>query len=52
MVFKDLTSYRTTGKENCLETSELQLASNLSSSTQIETDPEHEEENSVRRSKI
>ena len=41
-VFKNLTSIPHTRYENSLETSELNLASNLSSSTELETALKHE----------
>ena len=50
-VFKNLTSFPNTGGENNFENSELDLISNLSSSTELEADIEHEEEKTVRRSK-
>ena len=37
-VFKNLTSFPKTGEENIFETSELDLISNLSSSTELEAD--------------
>ena len=49
--FKNLTSFLKTGEENNFENSELYLASNLSSSTELEADIKHEEEKTVRRSK-
>ena len=36
--FKNFTSLTNTGEKSCFETSELNLASNLSSSTELETD--------------
>ena len=50
-VFKNLTSFPKTEEENNFENSELDLASNLSSSAEIEADIKHEEEKTVRRSK-
>ena len=50
-VFKNLTSFPKTGEENNFENSELDLISNLSSSTELEADIKHEEEKTVRRSK-
>ena len=50
-VFKNLTSFPKTGEENNFENSELDLISNLSSSTELEADIKHEEENTIRRSK-
>ena len=50
-VFKNLNSFPKTGEENNFENSELDLASNLSSSTEVEADIKHEEEKTVRRSK-
>ena len=50
-VFKNLTSFPKTGGKNNFENSELDLASNLSSSTELEADNEHEEEKIIRRSK-
>ena len=50
-VLKKLTSFHKTGEENNFENSELDLDSNLSSSTEIEADIKHEEEKTVRRSK-
>ena len=50
-VFKNLTSFPKTGEENNFENSELDLISNLSSSTELKADIKHEEEKTVRRSK-
>ena len=50
-VFKNLISFPNTGEENNFENSELDLVSNLSSSTELEADIKHEEEKTVRRSK-
>ena len=50
-VFKNLTSFPKTGEENNFENSELDLASNLSSSTELEADIKHGEEKTIRRSK-
>ena len=50
-VFKNLTSFPKTGEENNFENSELDLISNLSSSTELEADIKHEEEKTIRRSK-
>ena len=50
-MFKNLTSFPITGEENNFENSELDLAGNLSSSTELEADIEHEEEKTVRRSR-
>ena len=49
-VFKNLTSFPKTGEENNFENSELDLISNLSSSTELEADIKHEEEKTIRRS--
>ena len=49
-VFKNLTSFPKTVEENNFENSELDSASNLSSSTELK-DIKHEEEKTVRRSK-
>ena len=43
-VFKNLTSFIETGEENNFENYELDLASNLSSRTELEADIKHEEE--------
>ena len=43
-MFKNLTSFPKTGEENNFENSELDLISNLSSSTELEADIKHEEE--------
>ena len=50
-MLKNLTSFPKTGEENNFENSELDLASNLRSSTELEADIKHEEEKTVRRSK-
>ena len=50
-MFNNLTSFPETGEENNFENSELDLASNLSSSTELEADIKHEEEKTIRRSK-
>ena len=50
-VFKNLTSFPKTGEENNFENSELDLTSNLSSSTELGADIKHEEETTIRRSK-
>ena len=50
-ILKNLTSFPHTGEENNFENSELDLVSNLSSSTELEADIKHEEEKTVRRSK-
>ena len=50
-VFKHLTSFPETGEENNFENSELDMASNLSSSTELEADIKHEDEKTIRRSK-
>ena len=50
-VFQNLTSFPKTGEENNFENSEIDLASNLSSSTELEADIKHEEEKTIRRSK-
>ena len=50
-VFKNFTSFLKTGEENNFKSSELDLASNLSSSNDLEADIKHEEEKTVRRSK-
>ena len=50
-VFKKSTSFPKTGEENNFENSDLDLTSNLSSSTEIEADNKHEDETTVRRSK-
>ena len=50
-VFKNLTSVPKTGEENNFENSELDLTSNLSSSSELEADIKHEEEKTVRKSK-
>ena len=44
IVFKNLTSFPNAGEENNFENSELDLASNLSSGTELEADLTHEEE--------
>ena len=44
MVIKNLTSIPNTGEENNFENSELDLACNLNSSTELEADIKHEEE--------
>ena len=49
-VFKNLTSFLNTGEENNFENSELDLASNLSSSTELEADIKHEVE--TRRERL
>ena len=49
-MFKNLTSFPN-AEENNFENSELNLASNLSCSTELEADIQHEEEKIVRRSK-
>ena len=50
-VFKNLTLFPNMEEENKFENSELDLVSNLISSTELEADIEHEEEKTVRRSK-
>ena len=50
-VFKNLTFFPKTGEENNFENSELDLASNLSSSTEIGAGIKHEKDKTVRRSK-
>ena len=50
-VFKNLISFPNTGEGNNFRNSDLDLASNLSSSTELEADIEHEEEKIERRSK-
>ena len=50
-MFKNLTSFPKTGEENNFEISQLDLASNLSSSTELEADIKHEGEKTIRRSK-
>ena len=50
-VFENLTSFPKTGEENNFENSELDVASNLSSSTKLEADNKHGEEKTIRRSK-
>ena len=50
-MFKNLTSFPKTGEEINFENSELDLASNLSSSTELEADIKHDEEKTIRRSK-
>ena len=50
-VFEELTSFPKTGEENNFENSELDLASNLNSSTVLEADIKHGEEKTIRRSK-
>ena len=42
-IFQTLTSFANTGEENSCETSELDLASNLSPNTELEADVKHEE---------
>ena len=42
-VFKNLTSFPNTGEENNFENSELDLVSNLNSSTELEADIKHGE---------
>ena len=48
-VFKNHTSFPNTGNDNSFEISELDLAGNLSSSTEVEADTKREEEKTVRR---
>ena len=50
-VFENLTSFPKTGEGNNFENSELDMASNLSSSTELEADIEHGEEKTICRSK-
>ena len=50
-VFENLTSFPKTGEENNFENSKLDLASNLSSSTELEADIKHGEEKTIRRLK-
>ena len=50
-VFENLTSFPKTGEENNFGNSELDLASNLRSSTELEADIKHGEEKTIRRSK-